>query len=307
MNKKICIFFIIIHSLLLVVNVFCETFDDYLNKAEISFNEQKYEEALLYIENAIRLNPDNAQAYVYLGSVQYQLNNINEVINALYLAIEKDNTYADAYNNLGFIYFVVLKDYEKAFENFNKAVNYDNNNDKNYRHRAMSFAHAGNYLEAFMDYSKAIKINPLNPENYRSRAAFLYELHKYQEALDDYNEAIKINGGNVNVFNGRGVVYYDLQRYEEAIEDFTKAIQFGANNYDAYINRGTAYHAVRNYITALEDYNNAIRIKQNDKMAFRNRAIIYQELARTTDDSRLRSEYLQKAREDMEREKAIVQ
>jgi tetratricopeptide (TPR) repeat protein len=98
------LFLIIVQYTTCIQYLYAESLEDYLDRAETCSAKNEYEKALSYIEEAIKIDPDNPQSYVYASSAYFQLHNTTEALRNVYLAIEKDNTYAEAYNTLGTIY-----------------------------------------------------------------------------------------------------------------------------------------------------------------------------------------------------------
>ena len=71
----------------------------YFDKANIFCLEGKYEEAIVYYNKAIELDPNNSAAYYNKGSVKADLGEYEEAIKYYDMAIELDHNYTYAYNN----------------------------------------------------------------------------------------------------------------------------------------------------------------------------------------------------------------
>jgi len=78
--------------------------------------------------------------------------------------------------------------------------------------------------KAFEDFNRAIDIDPSRADGYVGRANTLSTLGRYAEALPDYNRAIEIDPKLANAYANRGSAYSHLGQYKKAIADYEKAL-----------------------------------------------------------------------------------
>ena len=79
--------------------------------------------------------------------------------------------------------------------------------------------------KAFEDFNRAIEIDPTRVDGYAGRANTLNSLGRYQEALKDYDKAIEIDPELANAYVNRGSAYSHLEQYEKAILDYEKGLE----------------------------------------------------------------------------------
>ena len=79
--------------------------------------------------------------------------------------------------------------------------------------------------KAFKDFNRAIEIDPERADGYVGRANTLNTLGRYEESLPDYNRAIEIDPKLANAYANRGSVYSHMGQYEKAIADYEKALE----------------------------------------------------------------------------------
>ena len=89
--------------------------------------EDCYDSAITQINEAIKLNPDFAEAYLARGMVYYNQGNNACAIEDLTRAIQLDPDNSEAHVNRGEVYST-QKDYARAAEDFNRAMQLDPNN-----------------------------------------------------------------------------------------------------------------------------------------------------------------------------------
>ena len=79
--------------------------------------------------------------------------------------------------------------------------------------------------KAYNDFNRAIEIDPARADGYVGRANTLLTLGRYEESLLDYNRAIEIDPELANAYANRGSAHSHLGQYEKAIADYEKALE----------------------------------------------------------------------------------
>ncbi|MBN2880010.1 MAG: tetratricopeptide repeat protein [Clostridia bacterium] len=175
------------------------------------------------------------------------------------------------------------KDYSKAIENYNRAIELDDANYGAYYNRGYSYAQKKNpnYDNVISDYNKAIELDPDYAIAYinRGNAYAIKENPDYEKAIEDYNKAVELDPDYAIVYSNRGNAYAikDNPDYEKAIKDYTKAIELDPSYAIAYNNRGDAYTEKENpdYEKAIKDYTRAIELDPSYAIAYNNRGTAY--------------------------------
>lgn len=139
----------------------------------------------------------------------------------------------------------------------------------------------GNYNKAIDNYTKAIKIKPDYAEAYNNRGNAYSQLRQYDKAINDYAKAIELKPDFADAYYDRGTAYNNKGSFDEAITDFTKTIALMPDYARAYNNRGFAYFNKLLYDKAINDYTKAIELKADYVKAYNNRANAYQKQGST--------------------------
>jgi len=243
-------------------------------------DEKKKEELLKEIEEyteKIEKEPNNDIYYNNRGLSYFLLKKYEEAINDCNRAIELNLNNASYYYNRACSYYCSNK-YDKAIEDYDKAIKLNPNDACYFNNRGHSYFALNKYSEAIEDYDKAIKLDPNNASYYYKRGFSYYALNKYNKAIEDYNKAIKLDPNNAAYFSSRGDIYYYEKAYNKAIEDYNKAIKLDPNNAFYYDNRGLAYEKLKKYKEAINDYNKAIKLNPNNAFYCYNRGFTYNKL-----------------------------
>ncbi|MBS3026007.1 MAG: serine protease [Dolichospermum sp. DET50] len=195
----------------------------YNQKSVVLIDLKRYREAAAAINKAIELSP-RAAFYVNRGIVRDELGDKPGAIDDYNQAIKINPNYADAYYNRGSVRNE-LGDKQGAINDYNQAIKINPNYALAYNNRGVVRNELGDKQGAIDDYNQAIKINPNYAQAYTNRGIVRYKLGDKQGAIDDFNQAIKINPNYAQAYAGRGIVYYQLGDKQKAREDLQRAAQ----------------------------------------------------------------------------------
>jgi tetratricopeptide (TPR) repeat protein/S1-C subfamily serine protease len=226
---------------------------------------------------AIKINPNLAQAYNNRGIVRDDLGDKQGAIDDYNQAIKINPNYAQAYYNRGNVRDD-LGDKQGAIDDYNLAIKINPNYAQAYYNRGIVRDDLGDKQGAIDDYNLAIKINPNYAQAYNNRGIVRDDLGDKPGAIDDFNQALKINPNYANAYIGRGNVRYQLGDKPGAIDDYNLAIKINPNYAQAYYNRGNARDDLGDKQGAIDDYNQAIKINPNFAQAYYNRGIVRDDL-----------------------------
>ena len=102
--------------------------------AKLLLRYSQYEEAEETLTKAIKYDKHNYEAYYYRGCAKINAQKYDEAIADFEKAVELKHDYADAYFNLGRIYYI-MHDEDKACENYQLAAKYGRPNLEDYLKR----------------------------------------------------------------------------------------------------------------------------------------------------------------------------
>ena len=136
------------------------------------------------------------------------------------------------YNNLGDMY-ARYGDYQKAIEEFQKAIELKPNYGDAY-HNLANVYHLMNRDDlAQENYEKALSFNPNLWQSYQNLAAIYFIQEKFDLAKEFMEKAIKINPENIDLHINMGILYSNLGDKQKAKEEFEKALQIDPQNQKA--------------------------------------------------------------------------
>jgi tetratricopeptide (TPR) repeat protein len=177
--------------------------DDFFLRANDKHKAGDLRGALADYDQAIRIDPQYAFAYVNRGNTRRALGDKQGVITDYDQAIRLNPKYALAYYN-----------------------------------RGKARSELGDRQGAIADYDQAIRIDPKDAFAYYNRGNIRSGLGDKQGAIADYDQAILLNPKDAEAYNNRGVTRRALGDNQGAIADYDEAIRLDPKDSAAYVNRG---------------------------------------------------------------------
>ena len=196
-----------------------------------------WDEAVDYLENYIKNNPDSLEAYLIRGELHLEMGDFQKALNDLEKVIRIDTNIAQSYFSRGMLY-ANSGDNNKALNDFSKAIELDENYIEAYSNRANMYLKLKEVQKAINDCTKAIELMPSDnesPEPYYNRGLAYMNINKAEKALEDYCKVIELAPDNAEAYAKRGLIYSGFGRTQEAINDYEKFLQLDPDNKNAYL------------------------------------------------------------------------
>ena len=196
------------------------------------FSAEKTEEAKEKLLKSLRLNGDNLNtlhklAQCFIRTKDYKT--AEEFCNKA-LSVRKD--YADAYADLGFIFYKQNL-FEQAFLNFDKAAKLSHQFDFLFFYIANCCYKTGNKKECMKYYSKTIEYFPNHLDAYINYTIILLEENDVKEALRKVRSAYKIDRTNQRIIWLYALTLYKTGLYQDTVLKIDEFIAQNGEDLDA--------------------------------------------------------------------------
>ncbi len=227
----------------------------------------QFEEGIRELTNAVKINPDNQDAWYNLGLAYSALQHYETAVDSLTKAAEKGPENE-------FILFEMgkalnkLNKHEEAVEALSKVFTINPNQCEALLTAGQSYSAIGNLEESINVYKKALEINPDKLEVIKELARALYSSQLYQESADMFEQAIKLDSDNAQLWTDLAVVWYEFKKYENAIEAGKKSTSLSLHDLEPWMTLGNAYTALNKYSDAIAAYSKASEIEPSNALIF---------------------------------------
>ena len=215
--------------------------------------------------------------YFYLGSTNMATANRTDALRYLELAIEYNSSPVSHFA-LGNVYYYLDQDFDSAIEEYDIALEKNDELIEVYLNRGAAFSDRGvvnsnskDYKLAIEDFNKVIKQSKDNvviAAAYYNRGNAYFRDNQFDLAKKDYDFVINnLSPDYAEAYNARALVFTNNKTKEDdtkALNDFNKAIELNPNFEDAYYNRGKFYGRSGDQISAISDFELLINIDSSN-------------------------------------------
>lgn len=202
----------------------------------------------------------SAETYFYRGNEKYLMRIYQDAIAAYDEAIRLQPDFANAYVNRG-LAKEKLGQHESAIMDYNSAIKIDPTLAGAYNNRGSAQRRLGQHFSALEDLNTAIQLDPHYVKAYVNRGNAKNSLGHPSEALEDFNTALDLDPNSAEAYNNRGVAKAALMQLPDAIKDFDTAIELNPELANAYYSRGISKFIIGKHIREAEaDLQTALKL-----------------------------------------------
>jgi tetratricopeptide (TPR) repeat protein len=251
----------------------------WLAKGNLLFKLERYSAAKACFEHILSSGKEDADTLKKIAEVYLKLGE-NEKCIATIEKLEALGERADRHmlSLLGEAYFN-LKDYEKALEALNRALEIASDSDLLLR-VAKIYVLMEKYGDAIPIFEKYIEMVPDNIEAYRMLSECYYIEGQTEKCLHALDNCIALNKNAYEAWYNKGTILIKLKRYPEAEEVLLKASELAPQNPNVWNNLGIAYMMQNKFEEALNAFDAAISAELNNSEAWYNKGCALLKLGR---------------------------
>ncbi|TAM43813.1 tetratricopeptide repeat protein [bacterium] len=200
-------------------------FADGLDKSTELFLAQKNKEAILLLENTLRLCPGSALAYYTLGYYYLSSRDYNNAEINLNKSIAVDPQFTHSYKLLSGIYFD-KKDNENALLYAQKAVSLNDGDASSLNELGLLLMRLERYAQALPYLEKAVSLAPENVDYLYSLASVYRDNKMFSQALEEYGKVGALKSNYPNLHNDLADIYVILGQAVRALAEYRLEIKF---------------------------------------------------------------------------------
>lgn len=161
-----------------------------------------------------------------------------------------------------------LRNYEKAIEEYNKAIFGAEEPDYVYCNIAFEYENLGNFDKTLEYLSKALEVNPDN-DLAIYEAAYCFDLLSLtEEGISFFHRLIDRNPYSSEAWFNLGVSYINAGLYEKALEALDYALAIDEDHEHSWFHKGYVLNLMERYQEAIEAFNQSISEEEADPMKY---------------------------------------
>jgi tetratricopeptide (TPR) repeat protein len=244
----------------------------YFVRGEAQQLAQRYAAAAASYDEALRLEPDHADALNNRGNAYYSLGLYQQALESYDRAVALGSAQASFRSNRG-LALKALGQHPVAIACFRQAIALQKDYGPAHFNLGLSLFAIGDYQEALTSHEAAIRRMPGHAPSHWGRADALRATGQYETSLASYDKAIVLEPGNADIYNNRGLSLHYWGKHADALADFDAAIRLNPDHANAHCNRGMALEALGRHTDAIGHYATAISIAPTHAAAHFNRAL----------------------------------
>jgi len=211
--------------------------------------------------------PNNAEAYVNIGSMHFEQGDIEQAVKAYMAALKISPFDKIALRNLGIAYSR-LERYPVAISYFRRAIEVDPNDFESQYQLGLSYVAQGLNQRAIQQLRKAANLSSRSAEPILSLGHLYIKLGSPDEALQQWQQAAPILR-SPRLYSSIGIMYLDKSMLVEAEKAFRSALKINPSHSEAY--NGLASIALRkgDLSLAMEQWRKALQSDQTMRGSLR--------------------------------------
>lgn len=218
---------------------------------------QQWQQAVACYEQAIRRDPQLAEAHWYLAKGLERLGQLDAAVDSYFQALSLQSNLAGAAELCRFgELFVQRQQSQRALACFEWAVQQDGNLAEAHYQRAELLQQQQQYEMAVFSYRQAMALRP-SGMGYHQLGDVLQRLQQWPVAAEAYEQAIELEPNFSWSHNNLGDVWMQLKQWQAAASAYERAIQLNPDFYWSHYNLGEALARQNQWEAAIQAYQRA--------------------------------------------------
>lgn len=198
-----------------------------LKLSEFNLIVRQHNNALAALDQLLRQDPQNAEAFFMSGRVALDMGDTTRAIKAFQKSVQYDADLFDAWVFIGRIF--AKKNNPLALQYFDNALRLDTANLQVMEYKAGFFLNRREYGKARDMYRKIILADPDYSNAYYDLGIMYLNQDSLQQAYDHFGMAVKTDPLYIRAYYMRGIAAERKGDLDAALRDFTQASRMNAN------------------------------------------------------------------------------
>lgn len=232
----------------------------------------QFEQALTYLQRAIKVNSGVALYHNTLGNILKELKQFSTAEEHYKHALVLDPAYNEAHNNLAGLYYLQNK-LAQAEQHYQAAIHLQADYLEAHCNLGLLYIKQEKITEAIHQFEIAISLEPKLMLAHWQLANLALKQEDIARAIEHYQVFLKEYPQHAESLNNLGVAYLKAQQIDKAIDYFTKALHNEPKHLEARNNLAALYLQQNDFKNAVWHYQLYLQLKPNDLDAHYNSGV----------------------------------
>lgn len=235
---------------------------------DFKFRNTELRDARLSLEKAVHYDPSNTDAILKLAEANFLLRRYDEAMTYTNDALRINDKLSQAYLIKGFIY-KELGDTTLARSSFHTATEVYPDNFEAFMELGLLSAYQGDPI-AIEYFTSALEIKPKSAEAWYSLGMFYQAGEKYDKAMETYRKLLDVDPNNFLAYYNTGYLYLtEYGEFQTAMAYFDSVIAIEPSYIDAIYNKGVCYEELNQTNEAIAIYESILEVDPDYTLAAR--------------------------------------
>lgn len=226
----------------------------------LSMQSGRCAEALVCMQRAVSLAPEDAEAHNNLGIVQKSYGQNEDAVVSYQRALMAKPDYVDALINLSTAQ-ADLGQLSDAMDSCRRALEIKPDSVEALSNLGNAQVMAGHFQDALASCRQALALNSDFVQAHINLGNALKSLGNTKDAIAHYQRALEIKSDYVDAYVNLGTALADLGETDEAIAAFNQGLKIQPDNTDALVAAGNALMDLGHLDDAIKHYRRALELK----------------------------------------------
>lgn len=237
-------------------------------------NLNDFSSALIYLKEAIELEPENLTIIFELGYCSDRSENFKEAIHYYNVYLDIDPFSDLVWFNLGIVH-TRAGNFDLAIEAYDFAIAINQKHELAYFNKANALANQGNYAQAIESYTEHLEFEDDHAETYCFIGECYERMGNIERALEFYNKTLSLSPDYADAIYGIGIVHSICDNFFQSLKYINRAIEINPDCAEYYFSQGSVYGRLNNADKAIESYIKATTLDPTDYESWLNLSELY--------------------------------
>ena len=234
--------------------------EHYFAKGLLLANQKHYAEAESTIRSGIKVSPDSAVGYYYLGRISVEARDFDKATTHFEQAVTLNAAFEPAYVALGSVY-EAKQDRDKAIGIYRRYLQGVNPRNREIRHHLIRLqVSAKQYDEALHELEGMLAEDPSDLDAQLRMGLVYGEQKNYSKAIQQLNQILTVRPAELKVRDYLGYLYEETKDYPKAIEAYRHNLTLEPSYFEGHLHLGVLQYRLKQYADAIEHLREASRL-----------------------------------------------